>query len=218
MNKIVIYTCITGDYEIPIDDFNKKDGYDYVLFSDAPIETNCWKNVVVNFEGAELNNAKKQRWVKTHPHKLLGNYDLSVYVDANTSIDDKLYNYIKSNETYDITFKEHPSRDCIYDEIKEVVLRGKELQAVAEPIYNNYKSLGFPEHYGLYEANVIIRKHNNKSVIDLMEYWWSEILNNSHRDQLSLNYVIWKYGFDNIIHSVKTLDFPPKIHKNIKDA
>ena len=85
-------------------------------------------------------------------------------------------------------------------------------------VYNNYKSLGFPEHYGLYEANVIIRKHNNKSVIDLMEYWWSEILNNSHRDQLSLNYVIWKYDFDNIIHSVKTLDFPPKIHKNIKDA
>ena len=55
MNKIVIYTCITGDYEIPIDDFNKKDGYDYVLFSDKPINTISWTNIVLNFTSSKIN-------------------------------------------------------------------------------------------------------------------------------------------------------------------
>ena len=51
-----------------------------------------------------------------------------------------------------------------------------------------------------------------------MESWWNDIMVNSHRDQLSLNYVIWRDGYSDIIHTVSTKDFPPKIHKNIKDA
>ena len=217
-SKKVIYTCITGGYDTPTDNFIKKEGYSYILFSDVPIKTNCWKNVVVNFEGAKLNNVKRQRWIKTHPHKMLSDYDVSVWIDSNTSIDDKLYKYIEENIVNVVTFKNHPNRDCIYEEIKEVVLRSKETQLMGSSLYDLYKSKGFPEHYGLFETNVIIRQHNNKRVKELMESWWNDIMVNSHRDQLSLNYVIWRDGYSDIIHAVSTKDFPPKIHKNIKDA
>lgn len=216
MNNKVIYTCITGGYDVPTDNFIKKEGYNYILFSDVPIKTNCWKNVVVNFEGVKLNNVKRQRWIKTHPHKMLSDYDVSVWIDSNTSIDDKLYKYIEENIVNVVTFKNHPNRDCIYDEIKEVVLSGKETQLMGSSLYDLYKSKGFPEHYGLFETNVIIRQHNNKRVKELMESWWNDIMVNSHRDQLSLNYVIWRDGYSDIIHTVSTKDFPPKFHHPIK--
>ena len=36
-NKILIYTCITGGYDTPTDNFPKRPGYDYILVSDQYI-------------------------------------------------------------------------------------------------------------------------------------------------------------------------------------
>ena len=56
------------------------------------------------------------------------------------------------------------------------------------------------------ESNIIIRKHNERECIELMEEWWKEIKTNSHRDQLSFNYVLWKTG--------KRIKYIPKIYLN----
>ena len=212
MSKIAIYTCITGGYERPTDNFKHKDGYDYFLFSETPIKTKSWRNFTITFNVDTLSNAKRQRFIKTHPHKILEGYDVVVYVDGNTDINDKLYKYIEENKNNIITFKKHPNRDCIYDEIKAVTLVRKEKNDICESIRKKYLNEGFPKHYGLYENNVIISHPNNEEVIDLFERWWNEIYKNSHRDQLSLNYVIWKYGFKGIISESDSKDFKPKSH------
>jgi hypothetical protein len=62
------------------------------------------------------------------------------------------------------------------------------------------------------ETNIIIRK-GKEFVKRLMEEWWQEIKKNSHRDQLSINYVIWKQGIKDKVHVVTTCDFPPMGHK-----
>jgi hypothetical protein len=212
MSKIVIYTCITGGYDTPTDSFEHKDGYNYFLFSDVPINTKSWKNFIITFNTNNLSSVKKQRYIKTHPHDILKDYDVVVWIDANTSIDDKLYKYIEENKDNIITFKKHPDRDCIYDEIKEVVLRGKEDRIIGEAIYNWYGQEGFPKHYGLYETNIIISHPQNKDVENLFNKWWGEIYRNSHRDQLSLNYVIWKYNIKDIVTETDSKDFKPKFH------
>jgi hypothetical protein len=38
----------------------------------------------------------------------------------------------------------------------------------------------------------MLRKHNDKDCIRLMEDWSNEVMNGSHRDQLSFNYCCWK--------------------------
>ena len=99
MNNRLIYTCITGGYDTPTDDFIKKPGYDYILISDQHIETNSWKCIVLSFEGMDnLNSTKKQRYVKTHPHELFKEYDVIVWIDANTSINNALYDYIEKGK------------------------------------------------------------------------------------------------------------------------
>jgi hypothetical protein len=216
-NSIAIYTCITGGYDIPTDNFEHKDGYNYFLFSDFPIKTNSWRNMLVTFNNASnLSNVKKQRFIKTHPFNVLKDYDIVVWVDANTDFNQKLYDYIENNKNSIITFKQHPNRDCIYDEIKECVLRGKEERKVGDNIRNKLISENYPKHNGLYETNIIISHVKDINVRRLFESWWHEIYHFSHRDQLSLNYIIWKYGFSDIITVSCSNDFKPKPHKKYK--
>lgn len=211
-NKIAIYTCITGGYESPTDGFNPIDGYEYILFSDVPIKTKSWKNYLISYNVDTLSDVKKQRFIKTHPHVLLKDYDVVVWIDANTDINNKLYEYIEKYKNNQLVFKKHPVRDCIYDEIKEVVFLGKEKQEIGLKIYQNYQRMKFPAHYGLYETNIIISNPKDERVNTLYTKWWSEIFNNSHRDQLSLNYVIWRYKLSDFITVTDSKEFKPKLH------
>jgi hypothetical protein len=69
------------------------------------------------------------------------------------------------------------------------ILTYNKISEVAEKYSNNLK---FPDKYGLLESCLIIRKHNDKNCINIMDKWFNEIKNYSHRDQLSFNYIIWK--------------------------
>ena len=55
-----------------------------------------------------------------------------------------------------------------------------------------YREEGFPENYGLLQSNIMLRRHNDEACIKLMEKWFDELKNGSHRDQLSFNYALWK--------------------------
>lgn len=213
-DKILIYTGLIGDYDVPYDNFRHKEGYDYVLLSDVPIETKSWENRIVSFgNGENLSPIKKARYLKTHPHELFDkNYDFVVWVDANTFINDKLYKYINKYKDSVITFKEHNDRDCVYDEIMVCAAANKETPIMALKVYDKCARSGYPRKIGLFETNIIISHYTDSRVIELMDNWWNEIFHNSHRDQLSLNYVIWKNHYEDWISSAQTKDFPPRKH------
>ena len=89
----------------------------------------------------------------------------------------------------------HPLHDCIYDDIRSAYLGGRVKLKPAVRQYEHLKEEGFPENYGLYENNLMLRKHNDPSVIKISELWWREYETYSNRDQFSLSYVYWKYQF-----------------------
>lgn len=217
MNNILIYTCITGGYDTPTDNFVKKQGYDYILLSDQYIKTNSWKCLIPKFENMDhLDNVKKQRYIKTHPHELFSNYSIVIWIDANTTIDNRLYEYIENNLPFFITFKLHPLRHCLYDEINEVKVLGKDTAEICDKLYNRYKSEGVPEKNGLYETNIIISHPNNPTVQFIFNDWWKEIEINSKRDQLSLNYILWKNNLTDFPHPAISYNFTPKPHTLLK--
>lgn len=216
-NRIAIYTCITGDYEYPTDGFKKKKGYDYYLFCDKVFPVKSWQMMIPKYsEDTKLSDVKRQRLIKTHPFWVLNDYDIVVWVDANTTIDDKLYRYIERNKNNKITFKIHPERDCIYSELKECVFWGKESVELGQHIFRMYDQEQYPKHNGLYETNIIISHIHEPEVVDLYNAWWVQIYTYSHRDQLSLNYVIWKNKMKNVVTAVRSYDFPPKPHQKIE--
>lgn len=194
-NKNVVYTCITGGYDTLIEPKYITEGFDYVCFTDdLTIESNTWEIRQLPNETDELSQVKKQRFVKTHPHLLLSDYDISIWVDGNVELKNDLNDFIEQNDENDcyVFVPEHPSRKCIYDEERAVISMKKDIKENTEKQINRYKEEKFPPKNGLLQSNILFRKHNNEDCIKLMEKWWEEIKNGSHRDQLSFNYASWK--------------------------
>ena len=195
-NKKVVYTCITGNYDNIIEPSFITEGFDYICFTDNSGLTSVnWKIIVINDFPEGLSNVKKQRYVKVNAHKFVSKYDLSIWVDGNivikNNLDFFLFHYC-NDDSKSIFIPRHPIRDCIYVEGITCEKCGKDTAEHINPQMKRYKEEGFPEKYGLVQTNIMIRKHNSPECIKLMEEWWHEIENGSHRDQLSFNYVLWK--------------------------
>ena len=153
-----------------------------------------------------------QRYIKLHPYTFFDKDTLTVWIDGNLPINDKLYEYIKANEGYDLTFKKHLCNKCIYQECDLVIKCKKDTPENVNRIRKRYQQENVPKNLGMVETNIIIRK-DKEWVRKLMEEWWKEIKANSHRDQLSVMYVVWKYNFRDKIHVAISYDFNPRKHK-----
>ena len=208
--KIVVYTCITGGYDNLIKPTLVTPGVDYVCFTDnKDLKSNIWKIRPIPEELLGYSKVKQQRGVKILPHRYLPEYDISIWVDANVDTKGNIKDYLQGLDfnTYSVFIPEHPSRKCIYKE-KEECVRLRKITgdgiALANKQMARYKAEKFPENYGLVQSNVVIRAHNTEYSKKLMETWWSELKDYSHRDQLSFNYALWKTGKEHFKSLIKT--------------
>lgn len=191
----VCYTVISGDYDDIIEPSVITFGWHYLCYSDKKIKSNIYELILIPFELNELSQVKRQRMLKILPYKFIPNYKVCVYVDSNITIKCDLNwlfnNYCNGNEFSVIT---HPLRNCIYEEAKECIKRKKDTkESIEKHIEMLYKN-GFPQNYGLNETNMLVRK-NTQNVNIVMEEWANIIIDGSHRDQLSLSYVLWKLNY-----------------------
>ena len=198
--KKVVYTINFDNYDL-LRNITRQEGFDYFAFLDTGLDQynySNWTIVPVPYEIKNLNIsvAKKTRYIKTHPHLFFKNYSLSIYIDAAYPIIGDLNEFLLRilEPKYNIYCLEHYERNCIYQEIKEVVRVKREKKEMANIVEEKYKKENVPHDLGLIEGALMVRKHNEKECIYLMEQWWDQIKNYSHRDQLSFNYVLWKTG------------------------
>lgn len=208
--RIVVYTCITGGYDNIIEPTVVTPGVDYICFTDDhTLKSKTWKFRPIPEELNGLSKVKQQRGVKILAHRYLADYDISVWVDGAVIVRGNIKEYLKTLDfdKYSVFVPEHPARKCIYAE-KDACVRIKKIKgdevALAEKQMKRYKEEGFPTNYGLVQTNVMMRKHNDQYSKDLMEKWWSELKDYSHRDQLSFNYALWKCGSAKFKPLIKT--------------
>lgn len=198
-DKIVVYTAISGDYDVLKTPEYITDNCDYICFTDNPkLKSEVWTIKPFPEFAVTLDRVRRCRYVKIMPHVLFPDYQYSIWVDGDIdiigNINELIDRYFSNPNNELVTFK-HPERDCIYAEAEVCKKFLKDDIEIINKQISRYKKLGMPEHQGLIESGVILRKHNNQSVINLMEAWWSEVKNFSRRDQLSFNFVAWKYNF-----------------------
>lgn len=197
LKRIVVYTCVWGKYDRILEPYFCNPNIDYFILTDQEIPNNSiWKKMDIpsdldlkNMSGVEIN-----RYFKMHPHKLFADYEYSIYIDGNIRIVTDLMPLVADLDDFAIGIHDYPV-DCIYN-MKNAIIAGKRgnKKAVNEQI-KKYRKEGFPKHFGAFECNVIVRKHNDEQCVFLMEEWWKEFVNtSSKRDQLSFPYVLWKAG------------------------
>ena len=197
-NKRVVYTCITGKYDKLISPSYVQTDVDYVCFTDnLNQDGGVWKLRPIPSDLSGLDKVKQQRIVKICPHKYLSEYEDSIWVDGSMDILLNVNTFISeccSENDKQVFIRKHPNRTCIYHEAKVCVSMKKDTSEHINKQINRYKQEGFPTNYGLVETNVIYRKHNTEYCKQLMETWANEVKTESHRDQLSFNYALWKCG------------------------
>ena len=198
--KKVIYTVNLGKYD-SIKNIPKQEGWDYVNIIDWEIteeekkETNWTFMMIPDFiKYMNVSIIKKQRFIKLHPHLFFKNYEISLYIDSIYILFGNIDNLIIRllPPEINIVMNEHRTRNKVSDEMKSVLSFKKEKIEVIQIIKERYKKNKFPDNLGLIEASFILRRHNEKDCINIMEKWWNEIKMYSHRDQLSICYVLWK--------------------------
>jgi hypothetical protein len=198
-NKIAIYSCITGGYDRLKNPAVVDPRFDYICFTDGQLETcdNCiWQ--IKQLPKIGCDTIRLSRFPKMQPDKLMSEYDYTLYIDSNIQIvDSSFYDTIIDLVSKHVAFATipHPLRDCIYDEAKECIRQKRDN---VETIIKHIKYLlseRYPTHNGLIEANILLRQTGNEQVVATDNLWWEMINRFSRRDQLSLNYALWKNHF-----------------------
>ncbi len=196
--RIAIYTCLVGDYDNIAQPLSIDERYDYICFSDSIKENSIgiWEIREIPFKCKD--KTRLSRYVKLLPHRVLADYDYSIYIDANITIRDKeFYRRIENSISKGslIAQVNHPFWDCVYEDIYHAYRLSKVSFVSAYRQYRHLKKEGMPRHYGLFENNIIFRKHNDPLVKHISEEWWREYMRYSKRDQFSLMYIYWKNSY-----------------------
>lgn len=195
----VIYTCIVGGYDELLQPKVIYDGYDYICFTnDLKVnKIGVWEIRPIPFK--HKDKTRLSRFVKLNPHIALPEYEYSVWIDSNIQIiDSYLYDRTEiliRNGTL-MSMVKHPDKNCIYVDAKICVL-----EAAKDSFSSMNKQMKFlrhenyPQNNGLFENNLILRKHNEKIIVKISKLWWEVYMKFSKRDQMSLCYVFWKNNF-----------------------
>ena len=200
MTKKIIYTCITGYYDLPIEHQFVNPEYDYVCYTDNinKVENSIWEFRRLEFSA--LDNVRNARWHKLHAHELFPEYNESLWIDGNINVLNKEFfskmNVLEADKF--ISSAKHESRKNLFDELNECIIQKKDFAKTMRIQKQKMKSVGFNGIYDngkFFETNVLLRRHHDKRCIKLMQDWWYWIENYSFRDQLSFTFALWKNNY-----------------------
>lgn len=196
--KIVIYTCITGDYDNVCEPVIKEKKCNYFLYTNnKKIKSNNYeiKLIPKDIQEQYANNIIVNRYIKMHPYELFENeYDYAIYIDGNIRVISNISSFINFiSPDVGISMHKHSSRNDIYKEEKILKILRKGNKKKIKKQMDKYREEGFPNNYGMAEANVIVTDLKNDKGKKIFDSWWNEFIDShSLRDQLSLPYVLWK--------------------------
>lgn len=188
----VVYTAIVGEVDRLLAPEVVDPHWDYICFSDEPVSCAPWRWAPV--EPDQPTPARAARYLKVNATTVLPSAELSLWVDGNiqplASPQALADRYLAAA---DLAFHPHPERSCVFDEAVAVIEQGKDAAATVVPQIVRYARAGMPPQAGLQATAGILRRHT-AAVAALEAAWWTEISHGSHRDQLSLPYVLHTRG------------------------
>ena len=197
MKRFVVFGAVIGQYDNVKQPAVTDDRFDYVLFSDHLPEG---KDGVWQIRRVDYSNEiqpKVARYVKTHPEKLLPEYEASLWMDANIRIVGQgVYNRFVALFEQDelIAAVKHTAYDCVFEEMFSVLDFRYEDEDVVVKWGHELRKRGFPLHAGMFETGLMYRKHSDDRVRRLDARWWQYIENYSKRDQLSFTVALKDEG------------------------
>jgi len=189
MSKVAIYTCITAGYDKAWSAENLPEDFEWFCF------------VPGNEETSRLglsSPSQANRYFKMHPETLFSEeYEYSLYLDGNIKIiNQSFFDTIRKLIKEDVIYAgiKHPQRDDVYQESFRIIRNGRDSISNMKKVTRFLKEEGFPEHYGMMENNIILRKHSDDRIKEFDSLWWDMFTKYPNRDQMTHSYCLWKTG------------------------
>ncbi len=199
-----VYTAVTGGYDAIHEPEIIDDRLDYFLFTDADnVHSDVYKVIKIdNTEG--LDAVRLSKMIKIIGNwKYLADYDYTIWADGKLQIQGDLMEYINTyTEGAPLLCFNHYVRDDLYEEAEACASINIDDPVLIRGQIERYHEEGFPEHYGLIDACLLIKDNKSEALKKAMEDWWMEVKNGSKRDQLSFSYAFWK---NNVIYDTSPL-------------
>lgn len=215
INTNCIYTFIIGDYDDLKNPTVITPGWDYICITDNPnLKSDVWKILPISKEDSNIQPLKRRAMsvMIGFQNYIDSDYDTVITVGGQMVINTNLDNLIKKykyNNNFDAGFLLHPNRNCIYDEGSVIIQVGRDSYENINKCISKYREEGYPENNGLYATGVMILNNKSENLKKFMKLWLDIYRTSpSIRDQMSLNYSIWKLYKDYGINlTIKELDF-----------
>ena len=195
--KIAVFSAIMGDYDSLNLPCRIDPRLDYILFTDRPVvNTDVWEVRPATYLNADAT--RSARYVKTHPHMLLSEYDIAIWVDANITILGDIYPMVMdfaSDTKAAVGAFPHPLRNSFYEEFSACLDNAKDDKSIIINQEKRYKLEEF-SYSRLSETGFVVFNLRNPKVSTFLNLWWREIDRHSRRDQLSFGYALSSTGLD----------------------
>jgi len=213
-NKNAIYAFTVGEYGSLKEPLVKTEGWDYILYTDnKELKSDIWDIRPLSKEYESIDDPKRIAMMhRLEFYKLFKGslYENIVCVHGDVLIKDDLNNFMKEyeldNNNYDVAFMKHPQRDCVYKEASVVRALKLDHAEIIDKVVKKYNKEDYPKNNGLFATGLIVMR-NNSNCINMFKTWSNEYVNGSRRDQLSVNYSLWKCIKNGSNINVKVMPF-----------
>lgn len=191
---LTVYTAITAGYD-RLQPVQATPATRYVAFvEDLAQPAMGWE--LRPLLGEQTDPTLRAKRYKVYPQLCLPDAECSLWFDGHVRLvgvdpASLVEPYLTAHE---IVSCRHPDRDCAYAEA--AVVRQLGLDPYPERVeaqMARYRAVGYPAHFGLVAAGILLRRHT-EAVQRHSATWWNEIEAGSRRDQLSFRYACWVLG------------------------
>lgn len=188
MKKAIYTVCLDGYDYFPRPAINNP-GWDKIVFTDqdlTPAVSARWDQVI-KIEATDRPDIKC-REVKWLSHKLLPEYDLVCYHDANMSVIRTLP---------DIPFRiKHFKRNSVREEADACnrQVHRWTVEAIDSQM-DHYIKTGFKDKQGLF-LNGFFARYHTEVENNVCEMVFDHVKKFTSRDQIAMPYAVWKYGYE----------------------
>ena len=193
--NIAIVTAYSRGYDVLKIPTFIDDRIDYIAYTDDDKADGFGVYDIRPLPYPDLDGPRSIRYVKTHPHVLLKQYDIVVWVDTSFLITDNIYPLIQRFQKSGLAIGStpHQIRSSIQDEAEACIDLNKENPDVLTKQVEDYTNDGFDGKI-LAENGILMFNRKSKKLGPVLETWWTEILNRGKRDQISFGYSLYKNG------------------------